>query len=290
MMIQAKNYKIVITSDKHVLNLSPNSACRLLEGGLIGFDCAGLDVTVRSYASRHGGYPERRRFAERELGITFEICSDSDETEEIRRCIAAIMNPTVTCEIDVEIYGVHRKISAIPCGEVRFERDTMYDRPRVSLEWISPDVFFRAADPEEVIFRDPVPLLTFPLTIWDGAGVSAGIMRTTDSAQIYNDGDTDCGVVATITADGGEIVNPGISCGDEFIICPITLADGDNLVIDTRTGLKNIYLNGVKYFSFDRRSTFFHLPVGENTVGVLCDGGEEYIRAKLSYTPLYYGI
>lgn len=285
-----KNYKIVVTSGVHTLTLSPDSPCRLLEGGLIGFDCAGLDVSVKSYASRHGGYAERRRFAERELGIIFEIDADSDETEFIRRKIAAIMNPTVTCELDVEIYGVHRKISAIPFGEVGFERDTMHDRPRVSLEWIAPDVFFRAAEAEEVVFRDPVPLLTYPMTIWSGAGMTSGIMRTTDSARIVNDGDTSCGIVARVAADGGSIVNPGISCGDEFIICPVTLSDGDELMFDTRDGLKNIYLNGEKYFSFDRRSTFFSLPVGESVVTVLCDDGEEYIRAELDYTPLYYGI
>jgi hypothetical protein len=61
-------------------------------------------------------------------------------------------------------------------------------------------------------------------------------------------------------------------------------------VIDTRDRRKNIYLNGEQYFSFDRRSTFFSLPPGENVVAVLCDDGTEYIRAKLTYVPLYFGI
>ena len=229
-----KNYRIRLTSGEHTLELSPDAPCRLLAGGLIGFDCTGLDVSVRSYASRHGGYPERRRFAERELGLMFEIDADAEETETIRRRIVTMMDPTKTCEIDAEIYGVHRRITAIPCGEARFIRETMHDRPEVSLEWIAPDVFFRAAEPEEIVFRDPVPLLTAPMAFFAGAGLTTGIMRTTDTTRLFNGGDTACGIVAEITADGGDIVNPGIACGEEFVVCPVTLSDGDTLVIDTR--------------------------------------------------------
>jgi len=285
-----KIYSIRLTSGEHTLEIAPDAPCRLLAGGLIGFDCTGLDVSVRPYASRHGGYPERRRFAERELGLVFEIDADGEETEAIRRRIVTMMNPVQTCEIDAEIYGVHRKISAIPCGEALFERATMHDRPEVSLEFVAPDVFFRAAEPEEVIFLDPAPLMTYPLTFWNGAGMTTGILRTTDTVSLVNEGDAACGIVAEITADGGEIVNPGISCGEDFILCPVTLSDGDTLVIDTRDRRKNIYLNGERYFSFDRRSTFFSLPVGENIVTVLCDDGVGFIRARLEYVPLYFGI
>ena len=285
-----RTYRIRILSGEHTLEISPDASCRLLAGGLRGFDCTGLDVSVRPYASRHGGYPERRRFAERELGLVFEIDADEEETERIRRRIVTMMNPARTCEIDAEIYGVRRQISAIPCGEAAVVRETMHDRPEVSLEFVAPDVFFRAAEPSEIVFRDPVPLLTSPLSFFAGAGITTGIFRTSDTARLFNEGDAECGIVAEITADGGEIVHPGISCGEEFVICPVTLSDGDTLVIDTRDRRKNIYLNGEPYFSFDRRSTFFHLPPGENVVAVLCDGGTEYIRAKLTYVPLYFGI
>ena len=85
-----KTYIIRLTSGKHTLEIAPDAPCRLLAGGLIGFDCTGLDVSVRPYASRNGGYPERRRFAERELGLIFEIDADEEETEAIRRRIVTM--------------------------------------------------------------------------------------------------------------------------------------------------------------------------------------------------------
>ncbi len=285
-----KTYKICLTSGVHTLEIAPDAPCRLIAGGLCGFDCTTLDVKVRSYAARSGGYPERRRFAERDLCVMFEIDADEEETEEIRRKIVTMMNPAVTCELTVDIYGAQRTIPVIPCGEAVFVRDTMYDRPEVSLEFVAPDVFFRAAEPVEIPFRDPVALLTAPFTFYEGAGMTTGIFRTTGTAHLTNEGDADCGIVVEIIADGGAVVAPGISSGDAFVKCPVTLADGDTLVIDTRERLKNIYLNGERYFSFDRQSRFFSLPAGKNTVSVTCDAGEEYIRAKISYVPLYFGI
>ena len=289
-----KDYTIRITSGdgRHVLELAPDAPCRLLAGGLTGFDCTGLDVSVRPYASSHGGYPEKRRFTEREMGLYFEIDANPDETEALRRRIVSMMDPTKTCEIDAEIYGTHRKISVIPCGEALFMRETMYDRPEVSLEFIAPDVFFRAAEPVEVVFRDPVTLLTAPFSLYKGAGMTTGIFRTASTASLINEGDADCGIVMEITVDGGSIVNPGIRCGADgaFVRCPLTLSDGDTLVIDTRDRQKSIYKNGERWTAFDRHSRFFRLPPGKNTVSVLCDEGEEYIRAKVSYVPLYFGI
>lgn len=285
-----KTYHIQLTSGVHTLEIAPDAPCRLIAGGLIGFDSTTLDVKVRSYAARDGGYPERRRFAERELCVMFEIDADETETEAIRRKILTMMNPAVTCELAVEMYGAKRTIPVIPCGEAGFARETMYDRPEVSLEFIAPDVFFRDAEAVEIPFRDPVALLTAPFTFYQGAGMTTGIFRTTSSAHLTNEGDADCGIVVEIQADGGSVVTPGISSGDAFIKCPVTLADGDTLVIDTRERLKNIYLNGERYFSFDRQSKFFSLPAGENTVTVTCTSGEEYIRAKISYVPLYFGL
>ena len=99
-----------------------------------------------------------------------------------------------------------------------------------------------------------------------------------------------CGIIATVRANGGDVVNPVISCGDLYIKCPITLNDGDELVIDTRPKMKNIYKNGERFFTFDKNSTFFTLPAGESVMSVKCDSGGEYIDAVIEFTALYLGI
>ena len=72
--------------------------------------------------------------------------------------------------------------------------------------------------------------------------------------------------------------------------CPVTLSDGDTLVIDTRERQKKITLNGSAYYGFDAGSTFFTIPVGTSVVKITAQSGSEYITSDVRFTPLYCGI
>lgn len=270
------------------VEISPTADCRLIEGGLTGFAAAGFDVVLAPYASRVGGYPQKKRFAEREIGLTFEILPE--RADEVRRLIVSMLDPAADCELDVTFGGVHRKITVIPYDEAEFYRGTFFDSVEATVLFIAPGVFFRDAEDVVVPFRDAAPMLTFPLNFMAGAGTVSGMYRTTDSAVLDNPGDGECGLVAKIVASGGTVVHPGLLCGDYFVKCPITLEDGDVLIIDTREARKNITKNGERSFVFDKNSRFFSLKPGENSVSVTCDSGAEYVDAEITFTPLYYGM
>lgn len=286
------DYLIKLISKKYgrirELEISPTADCRLIEGGMTGFGSAGFDVVLAPYASRVGGYPQKKRFAEREIGLSFEILPE--RADEIRRLIVAMLDPKAECELDVAFGGVHRKISVIPYDEAEFNRGTFYDSTEVNVLFIAPGVFFRDAEDVVVPFRDAAPMLTFPMNFMVGSGSVSGMYRTTDSAVLKNTGDGECGLVAKIAASGGAVVHPGIVCGEDFVKCPITLDDGDVLIIDTREARKNITKNGERSFMFDKNSRFFSLIPGENSVSITCDSGEEFVDAEITFTPLYYGM
>ena len=288
--MNSNDYKIIFSSGEDSFVISPESEARLIEGGLSGFDCTGFDVKVDSYASGAGGYASRRRFAERELSLTFEIIGGGEKSDSVRRKIVSMMNPKKDCALEVTLYGVCRKIGVIPFGEAVFTRGVLSDSIEAELNFISPAVFFEDSVSRSVTFRDCAPIMTFPLNLMAGAGTVSGMYRTTDSASADNPGDGECGIIASITASGGSIVNPGIKLGEKYVRCPITLSDGHTLVIDTRAKHKNITVDGERYFSFDRGSTFFSLPAGKSTIKITCDSGGEYIDAQIEYTPLYYGM
>lgn len=270
------------------LEISPEADCRLIEGGLSGFAAAGFDVSITPYAGRVGGHPQKRRFAERELALSFEILPE--RADITRRLIVSMLDPEAECELDLSFGGVHRKIGVIPFDEAEFVQDTFYDCVTATVLFIAPGVFFRDAEEIVVPFRDAVPMLAFPMNCMSGAGTVSGMYRTTDRTSLDNPGDGECGVIAKIAASGGSVVNPGIVCGDEFVKCPLTLEDGDVLVIDTREARKNITKNGIRSFLFDKHSSFFSLKPGINEVSVTCDEGEEYVDAEIIFTPLYYGM
>ncbi len=284
------DYRIVLSSGGERFVISPNGDGRLLEEGMAGFDCTGFDVRVNSYASGVGGYAVRRRFAEREMSLTFELDGMGEAADRLRRKLVSMLNPARDCVIDVLMYGKARRIVALPAGEAEFRRESLSGVIEAEVRFISPSVYFEEAEGIRVQFRDAAPILTFPLNLMAGAGTVGGMYRTTDKAKVENSGDGECGIVAKICARGGDVVNPGICLGEKFVRCPITLADGHELVIDTRERRKSVTVDGEQYFSFDRGSEFFSLPAGVSEVVVSCDSGGEYIDAQIEFSPIYYGI
>lgn len=282
-----KDYKILFRSKEKVLEISPASVCHLVEGGLSGFDCTFFDVATKSYSSAHGGYAARRRFGERTLSVTFEL---EESTEDIRRQIISMMDPTVDCVLDVYLYGKRRVIDVIPYEEARFERGTFFDMTEVTLTFMAPGVFFCSPEEKNISFATTVPLFTFPMNLMKDAGTVTGIKMSSTSAVIDNDGDGECGITVTIRAKGGSVVNPAVSMGGKKIRCLLTLADGDVLIIDGRSRIKKLYKNGESVFCFDKDSVFFSLPAGKSTLNALCDSGSEYIEISVRFTPVYFGM
>lgn len=256
------SYNIKITSGTREFIISPTSDAHLIShDGFYSPDC---DVKLSSYAWGEGGYPTKRRYGERILTLEVEICGENPA--ETRRRLAAMMNPESGCVIDVTAEGVHRKISAIPYGDVKFTTHTFAGIVDCEMSFVAPWIFF------------------------EGAVETLGTDNASGGKTLVNGGDVPCGIVATISASGGSVVTPTISCGGKYVKCPVTLSDGDTLVIDTRERQKKITLNGSAYYGFDAGSTFFTIPVGTSVVKITAQSGSEYITSDVRFTPLYCGI
>ena len=78
--------------------------------------------------------------------------------------------------------------------------------------------------------------------------------------------------------------------GGKYVKCPVTLSDGDTLIIDTRERQKKITLKGSPYYGFDAGSTFFSVPVGTSVVKITAQSGGGYITSDVRFTPLYCSI
>ena len=287
-----QDYKITLTDRRgRTLILSPNGPCKLIEGGLEGFGSADFDVRVRAYASTAGGYAETRRFAERGIGLTFTVEDGAEEdAETIRKRILSMMDPGEDLTLDAELSGERRQITVIPAEGAEIHRPHFYHPLEVTLTFCAPEVFFREPEARGVQFGDRAPLFACPLNLWAGAGTVSGLLRVGNEAVIRNPGDGPCGVVVTLSAEGSPVVSPVVTAGEKFIRCPLTLADGSEMEIDTRPRRKTITVDGERVFLFDRDSTFFQLPPGVTAVTVGAAQGEEYLRARIAFTPIYYGM
>lgn len=270
---------------------SDDADIHILEEGLEGFGITSLSVETKPYAGLPGGHPVSRRFGERHLSIHGEVNASSDEEEwAIRRRIIRLMNPLSEIEMQIRMNGVSRTITVIPNEAPILAKDTFFSPLQVTLTFIAPDPFYRSTEPAELAFRRTVPLLTFPLNFMKNTGMTAGYVCATDKVKLINPGDGECGMTAILTATGGTVKNPCLTCGNKYIRLLVTLQDGDTAEIDTRPGKKNVILNGERKFLFDRTSNFFLLAPGENIVSISADTGVEYLSARLICTPLYFGL
>lgn len=287
------NYEIRL-SGKDVTLTAASSAdadIHILEEGLEGFGITALSVQTQSYAGLSGGHPVSRRFGERHLTIHGEVNAASEVEEwSIRRRIIKLMNPLSEIEMQIKIHGVSRLITVIPSDTPSLIKDTLFSPLQVKLTFIAPEPFYKDTEKLEFSFRQTVPLMTFPLNFMEDTGMTTGYLRSTDTIRVVNPGDAECGMTAILTASGGTVKNPCLTCGDKSIRLLVDLEDGDTAEIDTRPRRKNVLVNGERKFVFDRTSDFFLLIPGENYITLSADAGAEFLSVRLSCTPLYFGL
>lgn len=242
-------------------------------GGAPLLDCDGFyapdyDVKLTSYAGCDGGYPTVRRYGERVLTLEIEL------TDAERRRLVPMLNPTSDCVLEVGAGDETRRISVIPYSTIKF----------------TPRVYGNSSLYSELYSELYSSELSFiaPGVFFEGASIS--VSGENSQIELENTGDVKCGTVVTFTAVGGDAVTPSVTCGDEYVKCPVTLHDGDVLVLDTRVGKKSITVNGKRYTAFDTGSTFFTLSRGKNVLTIDAESGGEYLSFSAAATPLYLGI
>lgn len=280
-----QSYRITIDCGADRLVIGPTEPLKLLAGGLVGFDSTGFDVASSPYADDHGGTLIRRRFAERELSLRFEL---TENASLWRRRILSLISPQTDCVLHTEFDGQKRCIAAIPCGRVTVEQAGLFDLPAMTLRFLAPDPFWMAEESRVITFSEQVKLLTFPMNFYPKQSMTPGYVIRASHTNAVNEGNAPCGVTVVIQANGGTVVNPVIRCGSQFVRVLASLNAGEEAVIETRKRRKSLMINGKASYAFDRRSSFFSLSVGQNALSMEAAEGAEYMTVRLEYVPLYF--
>lgn len=158
-------------------------------------------------------------------------------------------------------------------------------------------------DIEEVVgvIDDVISLLYFPVQgqYFTPAGRPFGVVNTSLTKELINDGDTITGAVFTIVATG-EVVKPQINCdsGEQvgnYMRLNLTLKENDEVIISTIKGNKYITINGadtyngvpiLSYLEF-KGNDWLQLEQGSNTFTITVSSGKEHVYFNASYRRLY---
>ena len=281
------DYKIRIRSAVGALTLSPRSVCRVLDGGLKGFDAPVGELTLKNAAAESGGYPVMRRIRSRDLSVTFEV-TDAAAVPYYRDLVMRMADPRADAEIETDMWGRTRKLSVIPDGTPEFTFQGNGGTMRVRMDFTACSPFFRGVAPVSESPASGVPLLSFPLTMLSGAGAVTGMTSGARVVRVNNPGDRECGFRLILQAAGGPVVKPMITCRGLYIRPFGTLNEGEELTVVTEPGNKGVFRDGLSV-GFYSDSTFFGLLPGENTVSVSASNGAGHAVVGIEFTPLYYG-
>ena len=282
--------KLIINIGGEQIIIARDSVYRLLAGGITGIESADLEAVISEYAAMDGGYIDAVRVPPRHISVLFAV-DERKQTEELRKKLIAFFSPRKQGTLIVERANRSRKIRFYLSEQPEFIQDNIIDdRLHVRVNMICPDPYFEDVTPTTVNFMKPLPLLTFPFNSLAGVGITAGVLEITDTTMLVNNGDMPVGIICDITANGGTVTNPKITMNGQYVRVIKTMEIGDTIQIDTNKGQKNIYFNGESQFIFDRKSIFFQLPVGENTIVISADAGIKDAKASFTYSFKYLGV
>ncbi len=287
-----EDYSIVLRGGGVTVEIAPGGELCLLEKGTEGFGRVDGVVTLADYALSGGGYPVSRHVSRREIRLKAEIRAavGTASFTELRTRLLRLMDPLTDVELEADMGAGKRQISLIPDGGSSVEIGHYREPVTVQLCFLAPDPYFAAVAPETVSFWEATPILTFPLNLMAGAGTVSGYYGTTNAARLRNPGDRECGYHLVLTAENGTVTNPSVTLPGGTLSLQCTIGEGERVVIDTHPRTKTILVNDTPSLCFTPGSVFAGIPRGTSDMVLAAESGIQYLRAQLSFVPLYYGV
>lgn len=311
-MATKNQLRIELTCNGNVLAMGLGEDIDIIS--VTGLESSELTVTTSDNALIDGATVDGKKIAPRPIHIEARFRSNANNKEN-RAQIIKFFNPKYTGKMLITSMGVPRNIEYELEGWTFDERINWDQNLKIIVDLICPDPYMLNVDNFGENMAQITPLFAFPwyvsatnqVNTYDsydadndyylrGAalqGHTMGYRTLLKQAVIPNDGDVPTGVIIKFRATRGPVTNPKITLlsTGQFVQVMTTMAQGDELVVDTNERHQTIELNGVNlYHKINRQSDPFLLEVGDNYMEYDADANYTNLDVNLYYTPKYLGI
>lgn len=199
----------------------------------------------------------------------------------------------------IKIYVKTKKRNVYIEGKVESCTGDLFENPqKLQVSVICADPYFKNVKSEVIEFGTTENNFSFPWTPTE-EGQPLGTFQKLPSRVIYNDSDTEIGVIFEITMTGDFVLEPVLyntTTGKRFIVA-VEMAPGDKIIIDTRRGKKSYKLinGGVETSLMNRmqfENDFIQLVEGLNTIKyeVAATADNAIVNVRITLEKLYQGV
>lgn len=276
--------ELSFTSKNKTIKMNKKAEFRIIE--ISGLEASQYTInTINS--NQDGSRVTFRKIEPREITITGDV-KKNDNEDINRQLLISFFNPKFDGELRVKRNSNEKKIS-YTVSSFRFTNKKMN-------EWLQFELILECANPyfESVDnYGKNIALITkqfaFPLVICPKKIM--GYKTFNNKVLLLNDGDCETGCEIRIKATAGTVSNPKIFLNDQFVAVNVDMVIGDELIINTNQRQKSIMLNGENIIQkIDRKSSFFNLSVGDNTMTYESDEGYQDMEVNVYFYKKYLGV
>lgn len=262
----------------------------------------GVDLAIKSNKSykQDGESYEGNTLEPRFINVELSVVADGrEDMAQKRQRLTRTLNPKLDLgTIEYEYGGVRKRVQGIPEKSPNFvpgNRGKDYIQETL-ITFYCPNPYWQELETERVDVSTLVGGWSFPWEI-PAEGYEMSIRTISYITNVYNGGSAKTPILVSLKATGN-VTDPIITNNDtgEYIRVNRVLADGDELLIDTKFGNKRVEIirsNGERENAFhyiDYKSDFFSVASGDNEIEYGAEIGEANLDVYIYYTPRYVGI
>lgn len=290
------NITIVIkrNSDGATFGIGKGYDWKLLKKGLDGFGEFANDITYVDNGIHDGGLITSTRLGDVDRTIKCGYIR-LNENIAMRRKVTEFFNVKDT----FKVYITYMERTLWAEGKLyKFDlsmeeaQDAMME---LTLTFFFANPYLKSYDDFGKDIASITPMIAFPYLVSTNvkpSGLTGGVFNFAKAVEINNDGDVETYCRVVLKADG-EVVNPKLIIGEEYVRVIDTMERGDQIEMDFTTFPPTVKKNGVNCIGkCDRTSSFTDmiLAKGYVTVGYDADDGDDNMSVSFYYNKLYSAI
>ena len=274
---------------------------KLESDGLAGWAELSHEVSTVDNAGYDGATVTSSRVGLSERTVT-AVSRQGSDAAAMRAYAVSFFNPKHEFDVHLTYQGRTRWCHGVQSG-FSCPTGNVYQRVEITWTLLCPDPFLMSEGDFGKDIAEVVGKYGFPFSSCVQAsggayghvfsdGFIASKRQFSPIVEITNDGDVDTWCRAVLVASG-EVVNPKLTQGDEYVRIVTTMEEGDEVVIDFTHRPPTVTLNGENAIHLcDRTSSFtgMRMKPGKVELGYGADSGENMLSVSVFYHERYLGI